>query len=240
MAAMAPTAMIAAGMALTMVMVMLSMMIALDIGIEFQLAFCQCLGSCISTAGNAAVKPDPSCCQSRLCTAANAAADQSIRIQGSQNTRQRAMTTAVGIHHLRRKDLSILNIIDLKLLGMAKVLEDHTIFISDCNSHNIVSFRLLILFAESVFETGFLTAVRRISVAQTEISAFDLQRTSLNKGIRHFSACTGIDQLNRGSGYAHPFAAKFLRKSLPVNETKGLIFVHRQNYRFLPVRTAFR
>ena len=117
-----------------MVMV-LPVVVALNMGIEIQLSFQECFHSSVRIAGNTAIQLNVSRCQGHLGAAANAAADQNLRVQRVQNTCQRAVAAAVGIHHLGRNDLALSHIIDFELLGVAKVLEDLTIVISYRDSH---------------------------------------------------------------------------------------------------------
>ena len=130
-------AVIAAGMAFTVVMVM---MVAADIGVECQRAFHKS-GNCrVSAAGHTAVELDTCGCQSHLGTAADAAADQNVGLQSGQDTGQSAVAAAIGVNDLGGYDLAILDVIDLKLLGVAEMLEDLTVFISNCDFHNCDSF----------------------------------------------------------------------------------------------------
>ena len=115
--------------------VMLPVVVALNMGIKVQLTGQERFHSRVGIAGNTAIQLNVSRCQGHLSAAADAAADQHIRVQTVQNACQRAMATAVGIHHLGRNDLAVSHIIDLELLGMAKVLENFTVFISYCDSH---------------------------------------------------------------------------------------------------------
>ena len=229
MAAVTSAAMISAGMAFTVMI--LSMMAALDIGIECQLPVHQRLCRGIRTAGDTAVEPDACCRQSHLCTAADTATNQRIRIQCRQNACQCTVAAAVGIHNLGRDDLSILNIINLELLGMAKVLENHTVFIRNCNSHTIISFLFLVLVIDSVLKAGLLTAGVRIPIAEPIISALDPQCTPFHQNIRQFLSGRRVDQLYRSPGNVHPLPYFLLGKALPVNEANGFVFVHRQNDR---------
>ena len=48
---------------------------------------------------------------------------------------KRAVTAAVGIDDLGIHDRVILDVVDLELLGMAEVLENLSVFVSNCNSH---------------------------------------------------------------------------------------------------------
>ena len=57
---------------------------------------------------------------------------------------QCTMSAAASIHNLRRNDFSIFHIVDFKLFGVTEVMKDFSIFISDCNSHNIISFRFFV------------------------------------------------------------------------------------------------
>ena len=107
-AVVAAAAVVAAGMALAMVMVVV---VALDIGVKGQIAGKQGFHRSVCIAGHTAEEPDACCCQGHLGTAADAAADQNICIQGGQNPRQGAVAAAVGIHHSGRDHLAVLNIV---------------------------------------------------------------------------------------------------------------------------------
>ena len=120
-------------------LMMVAVMIALNIGVEIQLSFQEGPDSGIRIAGHAAVQLDSGRCQRHLGTAADAAADQNFCLQSSQETGQSAMAAAVGVHHLGRNNSTILYIIDLKLLGVTKVLKDLSVRISNCNSHILSS-----------------------------------------------------------------------------------------------------
>ena len=137
-AGMGTAAVIAAGVALAMVMVMV---ITPDIGIEIQLTRRECFHRRVCAAGHAAVELNARRSQSHLGTAANAAADQHVRMQSCQDPSQGAVAAALGIDHFGRHDLSVLHLIDLKLGRMAEVLENLTVFISNCNFHCMFSFR---------------------------------------------------------------------------------------------------
>ena len=131
-AAVAAAAVITAGMLLTVVMVVV---VAADIGIKVQCA-CQEQGnSLIRITANAAVKLDASLCQCHLCAAADAATDQHICLEVAQQTGQCAVTAAHGVDHLGGNDLAVFHIVDLKLGAVAKVLENISVFVSNCDSH---------------------------------------------------------------------------------------------------------
>ena len=118
---MAAAAVIAA--IVTLAMVMLSMVVALDIGVVIQLSCQEGFHRSIRISGYTAVELDSRCCQRHLGTAADAAANQHLCLQGLQHACQCAMAAAVGIHHRGGDYLAVLHIIDLKQLGVSKVLE---------------------------------------------------------------------------------------------------------------------
>ena len=96
--------------------IMMLMVITMCIRIIFQMALCQSLRCLIGIALNSGIQLDASICQSHLSANPDASADQSIH------------------------NLSILCIIELELCRMAEVLEDFSVFISDCDSHCAASF----------------------------------------------------------------------------------------------------
>ena len=127
---MGTAAVVATGMAFAVV-------VAADVGIVIQIACQECFHSVVSIAGNAAVELDASLSQSHLSTAADAAADQNINTAAEQEACQSAVTAAVGIHDLGGNDGTVFNVVDLKLLGVAEVLEDQFVCVSNCNFHGI-------------------------------------------------------------------------------------------------------
>ena len=137
----ASAAMITAYMAFAMVMVM---MVTLDIGIEDQLTFQESCYCCICVAGHTTVQLDASLGQRHLCATADTAADQYICLQCCKNTSQCAMTAAVGVNNLRSNNCTVLYFVDLKLFGVAEVLEDFSVFVGYCDFHNIISLPLVI------------------------------------------------------------------------------------------------
>ena len=122
--------MVAAGMAFAVV-------VAADIGIIVQVACQECFHSVVSVTGNTAVELDAGLSQSHLSAAADAAADQDINTAAKQEACQSAVTAAVGIHDLGGYDGAIFNVVDLKLLGVAEMLEDQFVCVSNCNFHGI-------------------------------------------------------------------------------------------------------
>ena len=109
--------------------------IAADIGVEAQRACQQVFHRGVSVTTATAVQGDTCLLERHLGTAADATADQHIRVKPGQNAGQGTVTTAVGINNFGRNDAAVFHFIDLKLLGMTEMLEDHTVGISNCNSH---------------------------------------------------------------------------------------------------------
>jgi len=78
-----------------------------------------------------------------LCAAADAAADERVHAVLHQEARQRAVAAAIGVDHFGGDDPVTVDLIDLELLGVAKVLEDLAVFVGNCNFHVCFSFVLL-------------------------------------------------------------------------------------------------
>ena len=116
--------------------VMMVVVIALDIGVEAECACQQVSNSCVCIAAAAAVKSNTCLGQCHLCAAADTAADQHICMQGAQHTCQGAVAAAVGIYHFGCNDRAVFYFVNLELLGVTEMLEDLTVSISYCNSHN--------------------------------------------------------------------------------------------------------
>lgn len=208
---------------------MVVVMIAPDIGVEVQLACCQCFCCCISVAGNTTVKPDTRIAECHLRTAANTAADQGIHLQGAQNACQRTMTAAIGVHDFRRNDSSIFHIVDFKLFGVTEVLKDFSGFVSDCDSHNIISFRLFVYLMNFLLIAVPTPVSFAVSTAERKIPSLDSQRKSLNQRIRQFFTGSRINLLNCCSGNTHILSALLLRKTFTVNQANGFILIHIQD-----------
>ena len=79
---------------------MVVVMITPDIGVEVQLACCQGLRRFVRIAGDTAVQLDARFFQRHLGTAADAAADERVHLHRCQQPRQRAVSAAIGVHHL--------------------------------------------------------------------------------------------------------------------------------------------
>ena len=131
-AGMTAAAVIAAGVLFSMLMIM---MIARRMLSKSQRARQQRCNRIIAAALNARIELDAKAAQRILRAAADAAADQRIRAVHHQHARQSAMAAAGGVDHLGGNNLSVLNLIELELLAVSKVLENLSILIGYCNLH---------------------------------------------------------------------------------------------------------
>lgn len=116
------------------------MMITAHIRIEFRTACQQGRHRIICVTADTAVQADPGACQRRLCTAADAAADQRIHLMLFQKACQCAVAAAQSGNHLCRNDCTILNLVNFKFLRMAKMLKNDPVRIRNRNFHFCISF----------------------------------------------------------------------------------------------------
>ena len=84
---------------------------------------------------NTGVELDPRVSQRHLRAHSNAAADQGVHFCRLQESGQRSVSAAVGIHYLFVYDLTLFHIIQLELFGMSEMLKDLSVFKSNCDSH---------------------------------------------------------------------------------------------------------
>ena len=115
------------------------------------------------------------------------------------------MTAPVGINDLLINDLTLFNIVQLKLFRMAKVLEDLSVFICDCDSHGMRSFL-----------NDLLTDLDRFKFT---VSACDQQPFSIHKSVGNLLPCTVIDGSYRGPGNIHPGGTGFLGKAFVIQKS---------------------
>ena len=184
----------------------------------------------VRAAGYAAVQADARLPERHLRAAADAAADQRIHAVGLQKARQRAMAAAVGIDDLRAPDRAVLHIVELELRGVAKVLEDAAVFIGDCNSHGVFSFRLLrgcALRARDRLRAMPRTAgmVGR-AAAQAIAAARDDKALAVDEAVGQLAARVLIDLGDRRAGNLHLGGALLVRKPLQIDQADRLERIH--------------
>ena len=114
--------------------------VAVDVRVIAEISGDESIDSGICITADTTEKANADLCKCHLCTATDAAADQSIDTKLHKESCQRTMTTSVGIDDVCANDLAVGYIVDLKLLGMPEVLENLAVFIGYCNSHSYFSF----------------------------------------------------------------------------------------------------
>ena len=211
--------MVTAFMAFAMVMptvvtfsVMMVMVVALGIRIIFQRSIRKGFCGGIRRSLNACVKLDPGIRKRCLRTHTNTSADQDVSLNRLQEACKSAMTASVGINDLLIHDLTLINIIQLKLLGMTEVLEDFSVFVCDCDSHGICSFL-----------NDFLIDLDRFKFT---VSACDQQPFPVHKGVSDLFSRTVINGRYGCSGYVHPGGTGFLGETLVIQKSQRLKFVY--------------
>ncbi len=205
---------------------MLPVMVALDVGVIGKITGQEGLDRSVRVAGNAAEQLNTNRSKGHLSTAADSSADQNIGLQSIQDLSQSAVTAAICADNLRRNDLAVFHIINLKGFGMAEMLEDIAVFISDCDSHNIISFKKIVVFCKLLPNAGFIAAGTVLRITYTEGASFDSQRAALNQNLGQLQSGVFIYFLCGGSGNLHPFTALFLRKSQVINQANGFVLIY--------------
>lgn len=132
---MTPTAV---GAAVMFTMAMLLVVVAASyVGIEFQRSVDQRFNGVISTAGNAAIEIDRSCCQGLSCPAANTTGNDGIDFLGLQEPYQGTVSLTIRADDIGFDDIPVFDIINLELRRMTEMLEYLPIFIRNGYSHHI-------------------------------------------------------------------------------------------------------
>ena len=125
--------------AMTMV-VAFAVVLAVDGGVIGKASRCK-VGCClVGLALYAAVEADARFLQGILCACADAAADQHIDVFLREQRDQSAVAGPVVLEDAGWSDCPVGHLIEFELLTAAKVLEDLTVVIGDCQSHRNPSF----------------------------------------------------------------------------------------------------
>ena len=198
--------------ALVIFPLMMSMVVALGIRIIFQRSIRKGFCGGVRRTLNACIKLDPGIRKRRLRTHTNTSADQGVSLHRLQEAGKGAMAASVGINDLLIHDLTLINIIQLKLLGMTEVLEDFSVFVCDCDSHGICSFL-----------NDFLIDLNRFKFT---MSACNQQPFPVHKGVGDLFSCAVINGRYGRPGYVHPRGTGFLGKPLVIQQSQRLKFVH--------------
>ena len=121
-------------------MIAMSVMIATNIGIVGQSAIQQIIHSLIRIPRHTAIKLNPGRSQCSLCATADTTTDQRVHAERFEESCQCTVSAAVCIYNFTGKNLAAGNFIHLKLCRVAKMLENKSVFVSNCNTHKIYSF----------------------------------------------------------------------------------------------------
>ena len=137
--------------------------------------------------------------------AADATADEHVNATRCKHAGKGAMTGTVRAYHLRRYNLTILNVVDLELLRTAKVLENLTVFVRDCNPHAV-----LLLVRPSV-------CVRLRSRVVCNVSTRDDKTTTVDQSICDLGMSAAANHGDRGARNAHALSGFCLAQLLQVD-----------------------
>ena len=204
--------------------VMVAMVVAFGVGIILQCPCCQSLRGDVCRSGHTAVKLDPRFGQRILRTHTNAAADQRINLRGFQEARQCAMPAPVGRYDLLGDNLAVLYVVELELFGMTEMLENLSVFVSYCDSHNVQS---------------FLNDIFRPLIVEPIIATPDQKPFPIYQRIGDFPPCALVDGSHRRAGNSHPFGTLLLRHPLAIEKPDSLKLIQTQ-YNRLFVRYFLR
>lgn len=223
-------AVVAAGMAFA---VALAVVVTVDVGVIAQVAGQQRVHRGVGVPAHTAVEADADPGQGDLCAAADAPADQRIHAALHQKAGQRPVAAAVGVHDLRPADLSVGDLIDLKGLGVAKVLKDLSVFISHCDFHGGFSFLFVrvrgVLADRQRPLPAPLAAAALPAAAEAVVPAADDHGPPIDQAGRDLFPGALIDLLHGGAGDVHLRRARPLGLFLQIDQADDLVLVQRQH-----------
>ena len=124
---------------------------------------------------------------------------------------------------------SFLYIVNLKCLCVSKVLENLSIFICYCYSHDTFSFFFCIFFVNFLFVTSSKAAVAALTITNSEIPTLDSEWMSINECICYFLPGNLVNPLDRRSCDLHRFCTLLLTVTFLVQKTDCLVLIYRQN-----------
>ena len=124
---------------------------------------------------------------------------------------------------------SFLYIVDLKCLCVSKVLENLSIFICYCYSHDTFSFFHCIFLVNLLLVTASKATVAALTITDPKIPALDSERMSIYECICYFLPGNLVNSLNGCSCDLHRFCTLFLTITFLVQKTNCLVLIYRQN-----------
>ena len=205
-----------------------SVMAAPDIRIKDKIPCQQSLYRFIRIAGDAPVKPDASIVKRILRARSDPAADQRIHIELFQKSRQGAMPAAVRFCRPLSDDPAFFCIIDLKLFRVPKMLVYISVFICDCNSHDMLSlhFRNVTFALRSRRSSASFPAKSRcISLTETVISALDHQLFPIYDTVCNLLPGVLTDLCHSCPGNIHPPGTLLMSQLFQVDQAYHLILI---------------
>ncbi len=119
--------------------------------------------------------------------------------------------------------------INLKCLCVSKVLENLSIFICYCYSHDTFSFFHCIFFIKFLLVTASKAAVTALTITDSEIPTLDSERMSINECICYFLSGNLVNPLNRCSCDLHRYCTLLLATTVLVHKTDCLVLIYSQN-----------
>ena len=134
---MAAVVLLAAGVAVVMaaLMALAVVMVAVGVAAVAERARQQGLHRRVRAALHACVELYARLGQGHARAAAQAAADEGVHAVGAQEAGQGPVAKAARGQDGAVDDLAVLDVVELELLGVAKVLEHAAVFVSDCYFH---------------------------------------------------------------------------------------------------------
>ncbi len=164
-----------------MMVISFAVMVAGGIRVEFQIIVQIIANSLIGAARNTSDKSDAGFAQSVLGAASDASADQDVYASFLEEACQSSVTAATCADHLFAFYVLVFDVIDLETLGVAKMLEDLTIFISNGDFHFITLLLSYGLFRERKTDRRSPEAVHLTYNAITleEICQYDRKKQQL-------------------------------------------------------------
>lgn len=118
---------------------MVAMMAAMHVRIISEVSGQQSVHSIIGAASYTSIEGDSGFCQRILCAGANASTNQRVNVQIREQNCKCAMAAAFCAYNFCICNFPVCNVIYFELFGMPEVLKNISIFISNCNFHNIYS-----------------------------------------------------------------------------------------------------
>lgn len=164
----------------------------------------------IRITADTAVKLNSRLCESHLRTAADTAANKSVRFECREHAGKRAVTGAVCINYFCFYNVTVLHIVHLKLLRVSEMLKNSSVFIRHCNSHNFFSFSHEKLFLNLLLKAILFVAKIGTAIAQAVIPSFDFQRQPKRQCLCKLLSRPVIDVLRGRSSHAKLRAARLL------------------------------